>query len=69
MTAMTELLGGVLRVPISLWAILFVTGLFAWLSLLAAVKAEQRVGDGRRLVVGFIRVQVGSSCVSTSARS
>ena len=45
---MTELLGGVLRVPISLWAILFVTGLFAWLSLLATVQAEQRVGDGRR---------------------
>ena len=45
---MIELLGGVLRVPISLWAILFVTGLFVWLSLLAAVKAEQLVGDGRR---------------------
>ena len=40
---MTELLGGVLRVPIAVWATLFVTGLLAWLSLLAAVKAEQRV--------------------------
>jgi hypothetical protein len=48
MTGMTELLVGVLRVPISVWATLVVTGLLAWLSLLAAMKAEQRVGDGRR---------------------
>ena len=44
---MIELLAGVARVPVSLWAILLVAGLFAWLSLLAAMKAEKRVDDDR----------------------
>jgi hypothetical protein len=42
-------LAGVLRIPISLWASLLVAGLFAWLSLLAAVKAEQKVDDDRAI--------------------
>ena len=40
---MIELLAGVARIPVSLWASLFVAGVFAWLSLLAAIKAEQHV--------------------------
>jgi len=45
---MIELLAGVARIPASLWAGLFAAGLFAWLSLLAAIKAEQNIHARRR---------------------
>jgi hypothetical protein len=47
MTGMTEMLDGVARISVFLWATLFAAGLFAWLSLLAAVKAEQKVSGNQ----------------------